>query len=197
MKRIKSLLLFILLAIGGNSFAETEIATFAGGCFWCMEPPFDKLDGVISTTSGYMGGQVENPTYRQVSSGSTGHAEVVQVKYDPDKVSYQRLLDVFWRQINPTTPDQQFVDIGNQYRSEIFYHNEAQRQLAEASKQQLAQSKHFFKPIVTPITPAGHFYPAEEYHQDYYLKNPYRYKFYRSRSGRDQYLDRIWGEGNH
>ena len=197
MKSLKPLLLTLLLLSSGNALAATAIATFAGGCFWCMEPPFDKLEGVISTTSGYMGGHTVDPSYNEVSSGSTGHTEVVQVVYDPAKVSYQQLLHVFWRQINPTTPDQQFADIGSQYRSEIFYHNEEQRQLAEASKQQLEQSKRFFKPIVTGITAAGPFYAAEEYHQDYYLKSAYRYKFYRSRSGRDQYLDKIWGEGNH
>jgi len=173
-------------------------ATFAGGCFWCMEPPFDKLDGVISTTSGYSGGDEVNPSYREVSSGKTGHIEVVQVLYDPGKVDYQTLLDVYWRQIDPTTPNQQFVDIGPMYRSAIFYHNEDQRRLAKASKVHHAQAGTFgHKPIVTTIEPAKPFYAAEEYHQDYYLKNPVRYKFYRSRSGRDQYLERIWGKDHH
>ena len=192
-------LLFVLLLLCSSSFlqAATEKATFAGGCFWCMEPPFDKLAGVISTTSGYMGGHLDNPSYRQVSAGTSGHTEVVQVIYDADKISYQQLLEVFWRQINPTTPDQQFVDIGSQYRSEIFYHNEKQAHLATASKEALEKSGRFFKPIVTGITAATTFYPAEEYHQDYYLKSPSRYKYYRSRSGRDQFLDKIWGEGNH
>jgi peptide methionine sulfoxide reductase msrA/msrB len=183
--------------MAGEKSNKLETATFAGGCFWCMEKPFDVLEGVISTTSGYTGGRVPNPTYKQVSSGSTGHAEAVQVIYDPDKISYQQLLDIFWRQINPTTPDQQFVDIGSQYRSEIFYHTDEQRRLAEASRQALDKRKIFSKPIVTPITPASTFYPAEAYHQDYYKKNPFRYKFYRSRSGRDQFLDTIWGSEGH
>ena len=169
-------------------------ATFAGGCFWCMEPPFDKLDGVISTTSGYTGGREENPTYKQVSAGKTGHAEAVEVLYDPSKVSYRKLLDVFWRQINPTTPDRQFVDVGHQYRSAVFYHNEEQRRLAEETKREMAESGRFDGPIVTEIVPAGPFWPAEDYHQDYYLKNPVRYKFYRLGSGRDQYLDGVWGK---
>jgi len=197
MPRLKPLLLLGLLLFSSNLFAASAVATFAGGCFWCMEPPFDKLQGVISTTSGYMGGHRDNPTYKEVSAGSTGHTEVVQVVFDPEIVSYQQLLEVFWQQINPTTPDQQFADIGSQYRSEVFYHTPQQQQLAETSKQQLIQSKRFFKPIVTKISPASRFYAAEDYHQDYYKKSPYRYKFYRSRSGRDQYLDRIWEEGNH
>ena len=193
----KSLLLLLLLFTSTITQAAPAKATFAGGCFWCMEPPFDKIEGVISTTSGYMGGSEVNPSYKEVSSGKTGHTEVVQILYDADKVSYQQLLTIFWKQINPTTPNQQFADIGTMYRSEIFYHTDEQRRLAEASKRALASSKRFFKPIVTAITAAGDFYAAEDYHQDYYQKNPYRYKFYRSRSGRDQFLDRIWGEGNH
>jgi len=169
-------------------------ATFAGGCFWCMEPPFDKLDGVISTTSGYTGGTEKDPTYKEVSAGATGHAEAVQVLYDPEKISYEELLDVFWRNINPTTPNRQFVDVGAQYRSAIFYHDEEQRRLAEASKEKLADSGRFDKPLVTEIVPITEFYPAEEYHQDYYQKNPLRYKFYRYGSGRDQYLEEVWGE---
>lgn len=171
-----------------------EKATFAGGCFWCMEPPFDKLDGVISTTSGYTGGPEENPTYKQVSAGRTGHAEAVQILYDPGKVSYGKLLDVFWRQINPTTPDRQFVDVGSQYRAAIFYHDDEQRGLAEGSKKVMAESGRFEGPIVIEIVPAGSFWPAENYHQDYYQKNPLRYKFYRFGSGRDQYLEKIWGK---
>lgn len=193
----KNLLFIFLLLCSGLLQAATEKATFAGGCFWCMEPPFDKLEGVISTTSGYMGGHLNNPTYKQVSAGVSGHTEVVQVLYDPQKISYQQLLDVFWRQINPTTPDQQFVDIGSQYRSEIFYHNDKQKRLATHSKAQLEKSKRFFKPIVTDVTAASDFYPAEDYHQDYYKKSPSRYKYYRSRSGRDQFLDKIWGKENH
>ena len=171
-----------------------EKATFAGGCFWCMEPPFDKLDGVISTTSGYIGGPEEKPTYKQVSAGRTGHAEAVQILYDPGKVSYGKLLDVFWRQINPTTPDRQFVDVGSQYRAAIFYHDDEQRGLAEGSRKVMAESGRFEGPIVIEIVPAGSFWPAENYHQDYYQKNPLRYKFYRFGSGRDQYLEKIWGK---
>jgi len=175
------------------SAAEAEKATFAGGCFWCMEPPFDKLDGVESTISGYTGGTEINPTYKRVSAGKTGHTESVEVTYDPRIISYQELLDVFWRNINPTTPNQQFVDIGSQYRSAIFYHNDSQKQLAIASRVALQATGRFDKPIVTEITKAGLFYAAEEYHQDYYLKNPLRYMFYRSNSGRDRYLNKIWG----
>jgi methionine-S-sulfoxide reductase len=171
-----------------------EKATFAGGCFWCMEPPYDKLDGVISTTSGYTGGPEESPTYKEVSAGKTGHAEAVQIAYDPLKVSYKELLEVFWMQINPTTPDRQFVDVGSQYRSGIFYHDEEQRRLAEESKKEMAESGRFDGPIVTEIVQVGSFWPAEDYHQDYYKKNPKRYKFYRFGSGRDRYLDKVWGK---
>lgn len=186
-------------APGGTGTApEPErigVATFAGGCFWCMEPPFDKLDGVLSSTSGYIGGPEPDPTYEQVSSGKTGHAEAVQIRYDRDRISYPELLDVFWRNINPTTPDRQFVDVGPQYRSAIFYHDETQREQAEASRAAMAQSGRFGpKDIVTEIVPATEFYPAEEYHQDYYQKNPLRYKFYRRMSGRDQYLNEVWGK---
>ncbi|MGE0682901.1 MAG: peptide-methionine (S)-S-oxide reductase MsrA, partial [Candidatus Binatia bacterium] len=163
-----------------------ETAIFAGGCFWCMEPPFDKLDGVMSTTSGYTGGQTKNPSYEEVSSGVTGHTEAVQVVFDPAKISYAKLLDVFWRNIDPFTPNAQFCDHGSQYRTAIFYHGEEQQRLAEASKKALEQSGRFTKPIVTEIVPAGEFYKAEEYHQDYYQKNPLRYKFYRYQCGRDQ-----------
>jgi methionine-S-sulfoxide reductase len=169
-------------------------ATFAGGCFWCMEPPFDKLDGVISTTSGYTGGMEANPTYKQVSAGKTGHTEAVEILYDPRKVSYRKLLEVFWMQINPTTPDRQFVDVGSQYRPGIFYHNDEQRRLAEESKKEMAESGRFDGPILTEITKAGDFWPAEDYHQDYYTKNPIRYKFYRYGSGRDKYLEKVWGK---
>ncbi len=171
-----------------------EVATFAGGCFWCMEPPFDKLDGVISTVSGYMGGAEENPTYKEVSAGRTGHAETVKITYDPSIVSYGKLLEIFWMQIDPTTPDRQFVDVGMQYRSAIFYQNEEQRRLAEESKKGVEDSGRFGAPIVTEIVPAGVFWPAEDYHQDYYIKNPLRYKYYRFGSGRDQYLKKIWGK---
>jgi methionine-S-sulfoxide reductase len=174
-----------------------EKATFAGGCFWCMEPPFDKLDGVISTISGYTGGTEKNPTYKEVSAGKTGHTESVQIVYDPARISYRELLDVFWRQIDPTTPDRQFVDQGSQYRSAIFYHDDEQKRLAEETKKEMAESGRFDGPIVTEINRAGEFWPAEEYHQDYYMKNPKRYKFYRFGSGRDRYLDKVWGKGNH
>jgi methionine-S-sulfoxide reductase len=173
---------------------ELATATFAGGCFWCMEPSFDKLDGVVATISGYSGGHTANPTYEEVSSGTSGHLEALQVLYDPTKVSYDRLLEVFWRSINPTDADGQFVDRGSQYRSAIFYHDAEQQRLAEASRQQLSASGRFRQPIVTPILPAGPFYPAEEYHQDYYEKNPVRYKYYRYNSGRDQFLETIWGK---
>ncbi|MGC2520497.1 MAG: peptide-methionine (S)-S-oxide reductase MsrA [Burkholderiales bacterium] len=174
-----------------------EKATFAGGCFWCMEPPYDALSGVISTTSGYMGGTRKDPTYREVSSGTTGHAEVVQVVYDPKKVSYAKLLEVFWKNIDPTTPDRQFCDIGSQYRSAIFYHTEEQERLAEASKAALVRSKPFKGDIVTLIVPATEFYPAEDYHQDFYIKNPVRYKFYRTGCGRDARLKQLWGSAPH
>jgi peptide-methionine (S)-S-oxide reductase len=169
-------------------------ATFAGGCFWCMEPPFDKLDGVISTTSGFIGGTVKNPTYKDVETGRTGHTEAVQVVFDPKRVSYEKLLDVFWHNSDPTMKDRQFCDVGSQYRTGIFYHNEVQKQLAEASKAQLQKTKPFKGEIVTEITPASEFYPADGYHQDYYTKNPLRYKFYRSRCGRDARLLELWGE---
>jgi peptide-methionine (S)-S-oxide reductase len=169
-------------------------ATFAGGCFWCMEPPFDKLDGVISTTSVYTGGQKKDPTYQEVSAGSTGHTEAVQIVYDPAKITYEKLLDVFWHNIDPTAVNAQFCDHGSQYRSAIFYHDETQKRLAEASKQALDMSKPFKEPIVTEITAASTFYPAEDYHQNYYQKNPIRYKFYRYNCGRDQRLQELWGD---
>ena len=170
-----------------------EKATFAGGCFWCMEPAFDKLDGVKSVISGYTGGRKENPTYEEVSSGSTGHAESIEITYDPAVVSYSRLLDVFWRNIDPTVKDRQFCDAGTQYRSAIFYHGEEQKRLAEASKKALEQSRRFPGPIYTEIAPATTFYAAEEYHQKYYQKNPIRYKYYRYGCGRDQRLKELWG----
>jgi peptide methionine sulfoxide reductase msrA/msrB len=171
-----------------------EKATFAGGCFWCMVPPFEKLDGVKEVVSGYTGGHKVNPTYEEVSAGGTGHVEAIEVTYDPAKVTYEKLLGVFWRQINPTDAGGQFVDRGSQYVSVIFYHNEEQKRLAEKSKKELEQSEHFDKPIVTEIRPAGPFYRAEEYHQDYWKKNPIRYKFYRYNSGRDQFLAKVWGK---
>ena len=168
-------------------------ATFAGGCFWCMEPPFDALDGVISTTSGYTGGHKKNPVYKEVSRGVTGHTEAVQVIYDPEKISYVDLLDVYWRNIDPTDGPGQFCDKGSQYRSEIFYHDEQQQQLAAMSKQALLELKPFAGDVATGISPAGRFYPAEDYHQDYYQKNPVRYKFYRYGCGRDKRLEALWG----
>ena len=171
---------------------QLKKATFAGGCFWCIEAPFEKVNGVHSAVSGYTGGKKENPTYKQVSSGFTDHLESVQVTYDPQKISYQQLLEVFWRQFDPTDAGGSFHDRGHHYTSAIFYHNEEQRELAEASKKALAASKRFDKPIVTPIRPATAFYPAEKYHQDYYKKSSFRYKFYRYGSGRDQYLEKVW-----
>jgi peptide-methionine (S)-S-oxide reductase len=169
------------------------VATFAGGCFWCMEPPFDKIDGVLATTSGYAGGTKQNPTYEEVSSGSTGHAEAVQVLYDPKKVSYEKLLDVFWHNIDPTVTDRQFCDVGTQYRTAIFVNSDAQRAAAEASKAAIDKSKPFKEAIVTPIVTATEFWPAEEYHQNYYQKNPVRYSYYRTGCGRDARLKQLWG----
>lgn len=173
---------------------DTARAIFAGGCFWCMEPPFDHLPGVISTTSGYTGGSKANPSYEEVSAGGSGHTEAVEIVFDPQRVSYQKLLEVFWRNIDPTDAGGQFVDRGSQYRSGIFYRDEMQRQQAEDSKAALIKSGRFARPIVTEIVPATTFYPAEEYHQDYYRKNPLRYKYYRFNSGRDQFLDQVWGK---
>jgi peptide-methionine (S)-S-oxide reductase len=200
----KLLYLFLTLGVifflpGGTSrgasqsgpSAGTAKATFAGGCFWCMEPPYDKLDGVLSTISGYAGGKKKNPTYEEVSAGTTGHTEVVQVTYDPKKITYEKLLDVFWRNVDPLTPNRQFCDVGSQYRTAIFYHDENQKRLAEESKKAL--SKRFKEPIVTEIVRAAEFYPAEDYHQDYYTKNPLRYKLYRYNCGRDQRLEELWG----
>jgi peptide-methionine (S)-S-oxide reductase len=172
--------------------AGSAVAIFAGGCFWCVESDFDKVPGVLSTTSGYTGGTVANPTYEDVSSGGTGHAEVVKVVYDPQMVTYEKLLYVFWRNVDPLTKEAQFCDYGTQYRSAIFYLDEKQKQLAEASK--AALQPRFKRPIVTEIVKAGPFYAAEDYHQDYYKKNPVRYKFYRYNCGRDARLDEVWGK---
>ena len=194
--KLNTLVAAALLVTSLNIFAadsKTEIATFAGGCFWCMEPPFDKLDGVISTTSGYTGGHQASPTYKQVSAGSTGHTEAIQVEYDPATVSYEELLSVFWKNIDPTTANSQFCDHGSQYRSGIFYHNDEQKKAAEISLNKLNQTKSFDEPVVTEITSASIFYPAEEYHQDYYQKNPLRYKYYRFACGRDKRLEQLWG----
>lgn len=190
-------LTFILLASLATTLHATDneaTATFAGGCFWCMEPPFDGLNGVISTTSGYTGGHKNEPTYKEVSAGSTGHTEAIQVVYDPSIISYRELLAVFWKNIDPTTPDQQFCDRGNQYRSGIFYHDEQQKRAAEQSLEKLKADRSFEQEVVTELTEASTFYPAEEYHQDYYLKNPIRYKFYRYSCGRDQRLEELWGK---
>ncbi len=176
-----------------KSSPSTAIAVFAGGCFWCMEPPFDKLPGVTSTISGYVGGRVANPTYEQVSAGGTGHAEAVQVTYDPRRISYDRLLDVFWRNIDPVAVDRQFCDVGDQYRSAIFTIDAEQKRLALASKQEIEASGRIKQPIATEIVDSSTFYPAEEYHQDYYEKNPVRYKFYRFNCGRDARLEEVWG----
>lgn len=170
------------------------IATFAGGCFWCTEADFDKLPGVISTTSGYIAGTVTNPTYKQVSSGTTGHIEAVQVRFDPAKTNFARLLAAYWPTIDPLTLNRQFCDGGPQYRSAIFYHNSDQKKKTEASKAELVASRRFSQPIVTEILPATTFYPAEEYHQNYYVKNPIRYAFYRSGCGRDGRLEEVWGK---
>jgi peptide-methionine (S)-S-oxide reductase len=170
----------------------TAVATFAGGCFWCVEADFDKVEGVISTTSGYIGGLVVNPTYEQVVTGRTGHTEAVEIVYDPAAVSYERLLDVFWRNHDPLVKDRQFCDRGNQYRPAIFYHNDEQRRLAEATRQK--HQTRFKQPIQTEITAASTFYKAEDYHQDYYKKNPVRYQFYRFNCGRDARLEELWGK---
>ena len=198
--KLRTVLAVSMLATSLNIFAvdnKIEIATFAGGCFWCMEPPFDKLDGVISTTSGYTGGHQATPTYKQVSAGTTGHTEAIHIEYDPVKISYEELLAVFWKNIDPTTNDRQFCDHGSQYRSGIFYHNDAQKSAAEKSLNILNQTKPFDEPVVTEITSASTFYPAEDYHQDYYQKNPLRYKYYRFACGRDKRLEMLWGEPDH
>ena len=208
MNRIFLAATFVVLSVFGLAFvlpersgmaraadpAGTEVAIFAGGCFWCVESDFDKVPGVISTTSGYMGGSLRNPTYEEVSSGTTGHAEVVQVLYDPSKVSYGKLVEVFWVNVDPTVKDRQFCDAGSQYRTAIFVHSPEQRKVAEASKAALEKSKPFKDPIVTPIVDAGEFWPAEDYHQDYYRKNPVRYTYYRTGCGRDARLKQLWGD---
>ncbi len=204
-KRLTPLVALLTIACSGGSEAQIQrsvpttnaplkTAIFGGGCFWCVEEAFDKAEGVVSTTSGYTGGRVANPTYKQVSSGGTGHVEVVQVVYDPAKVSYQQLLNVFWKNVDPLTPNRQFCDRGSQYRSVIFYQNVEQRRLAEASKQALEQSGRFRQPIVTEIVAASSFYPAEEYHQNYYQKNPLRYKYYKTSCGRVRRLEEVWGK---
>jgi peptide-methionine (S)-S-oxide reductase len=183
---------FVLLAAVAARASDVATATFAGGCFWCMQPPFDATPGVVSTTVGYTGGHVDHPTYEQVSAGGTGHAESIQVVFDPGKVTYRQLLDVFWRNVDPTTRDRQFCDVGHQYRTAIFFHDDDQRREAEASRDAVA--KRLGQPVVTEIVPAGTFYPAEDYHQEYYRKNPVRYRFYRYTCGRDRRLAEVWGE---
>jgi peptide-methionine (S)-S-oxide reductase len=202
MRRLAAFLMLVVSLLTGAeavgvdmdvSKSGLETATFAGGCFWCMESAFDALGGVVSVTSGYIGGHQLNPTYKEVSAGGTGHAEAIQIVYDPKKISYPDLLALFWKNIDPTTLDRQFCDVGDQYRSEIFYHDEAQRQQAEASKIALNKTKSFPEKIVTGLSKASVFYPAEEYHQNYHTKNPIRYKFYRHNCGRDQRLKELWG----
>jgi peptide methionine sulfoxide reductase msrA/msrB len=191
------LLASTLLIMQNESSSSTRLeeATFAGGCFWCIEAVFEKLEGVVEVTSGYTGGQTENPTYEEVSSGTTGHLEAVHVSYDSSKITYAELLDVFWRQIDPTDPGGQFSDRGQQYRTAIFYHSDEQKRLAEVSKQELEGSGRFDKPIVTELLRASTFYEAEDYHQDYYKTCPVRYTSYRQGSGRDRYLTEMWAEG--
>ena len=179
------------VAQSANQSSNRAVATFAGGCFWCTEADFDKLPGVISTTSGYTGGRVANPSYTQVSAGGTGHAEAVEVVYDPHKVSYDELLSYYWRHVDPTVKNRQFCDVGEQYRTAIFVHDDEQRRLAEASKKKVEAALK--QPIYTEIVPAGPFYKAEDYHQDFYQKNPTKYKFYRWNCGRDQRLEQLWG----
>ena len=184
------------LGLSGQAGAATSglaNATFAGGCFWCMEEVFEGVEGVVSVVSGYTGGRKANPSYEEVSDGWTGHAEAIELQFDPAKVSYGRLLEVFWQNVDPTTPDRQFCDRGHQYRTAVFYHDEEQRRLVEESQWKVEQTKRFEEPIVTEIVAASTFYPAEEYHQDFYKKNPIRYKFYKFNCGRKQRLEDLWG----
>ena len=192
---VLAILIATFSAAGAQTAQRTEVATFAGGCFWCTEAEFDKVPGVISTTSGYTGGKIVNPTYQQVGSGATGHTEAVEIVFDPSKVTYQQLLDVFWRNHDPLAKDRQFCDRGDMYRPGIFFHSEAQRQAAEASKKQV-QSRFAPRVVHTEVTKAGAFYKAEDYHQDYHDKNPVRYKLYRFNCGRDQRLEELWGKSD-
>jgi peptide-methionine (S)-S-oxide reductase len=195
LKFIFLLLLFSCISLGTSDMSQnTEKAYFAGGCFWCMEPPFEALDGVLEATSGYMGGEIENPTYEQVSMGNTGHAEVVEIEYDPNIITYSELLEVFWRNIDPTALNYQFADVGSQYRTEIFTVGPEQMEEALSSKDELEKSNKFDKPIVTAITEAPVFYIAEEYHQDFYKKQSARYKIYAEASGRKGFLEDTWGD---
>lgn len=197
----RSLLAFaILLGLGTHAVAadkKTETAIFAGGCFWCVESDFDHVNGVLETVSGYSGGHVDNPTYKQVSNGGTGHLEVVRITFDPTVVSYEKLLDYYWRSVDPTDNGGQFCDRGEQYRTAVFYADEMQKKVAEASKAKLRETKPFAAPIVTDILPAKPFYAAEDYHQDYYNKNPIRYKYYRFSCGRDARVKELWGKPAH
>ena len=186
-------LLAVMAAHGVTEEPGQAKATFAGGCFWCVEEAFEKVPGVISAVSGYTDGHIDNPSYKQVTSGRTGHTEAVEVIFDPAQVTYEQLLDVFWRNVDPTVVDRQFCDVGNQYRTGIFVHDDEQKRLAEASRKALEESKPFAGPIVTPIAVASTFYPAEDYHQDYYKHNPLRYKFYKWNCGRAQRLEELWG----
>ncbi|MDP2006046.1 MAG: peptide-methionine (S)-S-oxide reductase MsrA [Rubrivivax sp.] len=199
MRRLATLTGLMLLGSAAPAWAQTPpagsaVATFAGGCFWCVEADFDKLPGVLSTTSGYTGGTVANPSYAQVSAQATGHAEVVRIVFDPARVSYETLLSTYWRSIDPTTPDRQFCDVGSPYRTAIYVHDAAQATAARHSLAALQKSKPFKEAIVTTVETAGAFYPAEDYHQDYYKKNPVRYAYYRASCGRDARLQQLWGK---
>jgi peptide-methionine (S)-S-oxide reductase len=202
--RVRQFLLLLLVAFimagasskaaeAADTGAKLAKATFAGGCFWCMQPAYDKVPGVVSTVVGYTGGDKQKPTYEEVSAGGTGHAESIEITYDPSKVSYRKLLDIFWHNVDPTTRDREFCDVGRQYRTAIFFHDAEQEREAKESKAALDKSKPFKDPIVTEIVPATKFWPAEDYHQKYYLKNPVRYRFYRYNCGRDQRLRQLWG----
>ena len=196
--------LFLLLAAAHAGEPEfknpdeghLEKAAFAGGCFWCMQPAFDRLEGVVSTVVGYTGGTVENPTYEQVCSGKTGHTEAIEIVFDPEKISFRELIEVFWKNIDPTQANGQFADRGSQYRTVVFYHHENQRRTAEDSRRELEESNRFGGRVETQIRPASPFYPAETHHQDYYLKEPMRYTLYKIGSGREAFLERVWGRGN-
>lgn len=191
---ITCMVLAIIALIETAGASQSAKAYFAGGCFWCMEEAFEKVEGVVSVVSGYMGGTVANPTYEEVSAGRTGHAESVEVTYDPTRVTYQKLLDAFWHNVDPLTPNAQFCDHGTQYRSAVFYSSEEEKRQAEESKAAIEQAKKFPAPIVTQLVPAGTFYPAEDYHQDYYKKNPLRYKYYKYGCGRANRLEALWGK---
>ena len=202
--RFIPIFVFLMLISGATHAQEASMnntklqkATFAGGCFWCMEPFLARLKGVKSVTVGYTGGHTQNPTYEEVSSGETGHAEAVEVVFDPAVVSYEKVLNVFWHNIDPTAVNSQFVDHGTQYRSAVFYHDDEQKRIAQEGKKKLADSGRFDKPIATEIVPAATFYPAEDYHQAYYKKNPLRYNMYHDNAGRDEFLDKVWGKNGH